>query len=199
MRWTGPDKDEIWRQLSEVLGAEFVESGFCRQSKVRVEHGSWTITLDTYTVSSGHAHQVYTRIRAPFVNPEGFRFVIYRKGYFSDLGKFLGMQDIEVGNPDFDDAFIVQGNDEAKVVSLFTDRDLQARFSAQPKIRLEVKDSEGWFGPRFPAEVDELYFLASGVIKDIDRLKSLFDLFAAVLDRLCSIGGACQQTPDIVL
>ena len=28
----------------------------------------------------------------------------------------------------------------------------------QPKIRLEVKDSEGWFGPKFPEDVDELAF-----------------------------------------
>jgi len=30
---------------------------------------------------------------------------------------------------------------------------------AQPQIRLEVKDSEGWFGPKFPEGVDELHFL----------------------------------------
>ena len=56
---------------------------------------------------------------------------------------------------------------------------------AQPQIRLEVKDSEGWFGPKFPEDVDELHFQVVGVIKEVDRLKGLFDLFAAVLDRLC--------------
>ena len=54
-------------------------------------------------------------MRAPYVNPEGFRFTIYRKGLFSDLGKLLGMQDIEVGDPEFDEAFIIKGNDESKV------------------------------------------------------------------------------------
>ena len=54
-------------------------------------------------------------MRAPYVNPEGFRFTIYRKGFFSDLGKLLGMQDIEVGDPEFDEAFIIKGNDEDRV------------------------------------------------------------------------------------
>ena len=54
-------------------------------------------------------------MRAPYVNPEGFRFTIYRKGIFSELGKLLGMQDIEVGDPEFDEAFIIKGNDEFKV------------------------------------------------------------------------------------
>ena len=70
---------------------------------------------------------------------------------------------------------------------------------AQPTIRLDVKDSEGWFGPKFPEDVDELHFQAVGVIKDVERLKSLFDLFAAVLDRLCKIGSAYKREPGVTL
>ena len=69
----------------------------------------------------------------------------------------------------------------------------------QPRIHLEVKDSEGWFGPKFPENVDELYFRVVGVIKDVERLKSLFDLFAAVLNQLCRIGSAYKQEPGIAL
>ena len=70
---------------------------------------------------------------------------------------------------------------------------------AQPQIRLEVKDSEGWFGPSFPEDVDELHFQVLGVIKEADRLKALFDLFAAVLDRLCRIGSAAEREPGVSL
>ncbi len=70
---------------------------------------------------------------------------------------------------------------------------------AQPKIHLEVKDSEGWFGPKFPDDVDELYFQVVGVIQDVERLKALFDLFAAVLDQLCRIGSAYKREPEITL
>ena len=113
MGWFGPSKDEAWRQLSQEIGAEFVEGGFWKGNKVQAQVGTWTITLDTYTVHTQHSHVTYTRMRAPYVNPEGFRFTIYRKGFFSDLGKLLGMQDIEVGDPEFDEAFIIKGNDES--------------------------------------------------------------------------------------
>ena len=43
---------------------------------------------------------------------------------------------------------------------------------------LTVKDDEGWFGTSFPEGVDELFFRVGGVIKDVERLKSLYDLFA---------------------
>jgi len=199
MNWFGPDKEEVWRQLCREIGGEFVEGGFWKGNKVQVHVQPWTITLDTYTVNTQHSHVTYTRMRAPYVNPEGFRFTIYRKGFFSELGKLLGMQDIEVGDPEFDEAFIIKGNDEVRVQNLFADARLRELVKVQPTIRLDVKDSEGWFGPKFPENVDELHFQVVGVIKDVDRLKSLFDLFAAVLEQLCRIGSAYKQEPGVTL
>ncbi len=199
MGWFGPSKDEVWRQLSEKIGAEFVEGGFWKGGKVQAHVGPWTVTLDTYTDSSTDHSVHYTRMRAPYVNSEGFRFMVYRKGFFSDLGKLLGMQDIEVGEPDFDEAFIIKGNDEDRVRVLFSDAKIRQMIQDQPHIRLEVKDSEGWFGPKFPENVDELHFQVIGVIKDVDRLKSLFDLFAAVLDQLCKMGSAYKQDAGVEL
>jgi hypothetical protein len=55
-----------------------------------------------------------------------------------------------------------------------------------------------WFGATVPEDVDELHFQAVGVIKDIERLKDLIDLFAA-LDQLCRIGSGNEQEPDVTL
>jgi hypothetical protein len=133
------------------------------------------------------------------VNPEGFGFTIYRKGFFSALGKLLGMQDIEVGDPDFDEAFVIKGNDEGKVCGLFANPKIRQMIQDQPKVRLTVKDSEGWFGPKFPDDVDELHSEVVGVIKDVERLKALFDLFGAVLDQLFRIGSAHKHKPGVEL
>jgi hypothetical protein len=70
---------------------------------------------------------------------------------------------------------------------------------AQPRIRVQVKDDEGWFGTRFPDGVDELYFVAVGVIKDLELLRGLFDLFAALLHQLCNIGSAYENDPGVTL
>jgi hypothetical protein len=195
----GPGKDEAWRRLGQEAGAEFVEGGFWKGSKVQAHVGPWTVTLDAYTVHTGHAHFTYTRMRAPYVNPEGLRFTVYRNGLFSELGKLLGMQDIEVGDPEFDEAFIIKGTDESRVRELFADQEVRSLMLGQPQIRLEVKDSEGWFGQSFPEDVDELHFQVVGVIKDVDRLKALFDLFAAVLDRLVRTGLAYEREPGVSL
>lgn len=198
-RMFGPTQKELWRQLSAEMNARFVEGGLWKGDRVQATHGEWTVTLDKYVVSTGKVTVVYTRMRAPYVNPDGFRFKVYRRGLFSDLGKFLGMQDVEVGHEEFDRDFIIKGNDESKLRHLFGNPKLRELVAAQKDIDFSVKDDEGWFGPAFPDGVDELAFLVVGVIKDIERLKQLYELFGATLDELCRIGSAYQSDPGVRL
>ncbi len=196
-KWFGPSKSEVWRQLCSETGADYVEGGFWKKDKAVATHGEWTITLDTYAVSTGKVVIMFTRLRAPYVNPDGFRFTIYRRGLFSEIATWLGMQDIEVGHPDFDRDFIIKGTDPVKVKALFDDPRLRELIAAQPEIHLAVEDDEGTFGADFPEGTDELRFHVRGIIKDAERLKLLFELFAETLDQLCRIGSAYEEAPKI--
>ncbi len=196
----GPSREEVWRQLCTEIGADFVDGGFWKGDKVQAQVRSWTVTLDTYSVHTQHSHITYTRMRAPFVSRDGFRFSIYRKGLFSGLGKALGMQDVEVGHSlHFDQDFIIKGNDEAKVRALFANPEIRRLIGEQPEIRLELKDDEGFFRTHFPEGVDELHFQVVGIIKEVDRLKKLFDLFAEVLEELYRMGSAGEENPGVAL
>jgi hypothetical protein len=196
----GPSREEVWQQLCTEIGADFVDGGFWRGDKVQAQVRNWTVTLDTYTVSTGHGHVTYTRMRTPFVSHDGLRFRIYRKSLFSGLGKALGMQDIEVGHSlHFDEDFIIQGNDESKVRALLGNSEIRRLIAEQPQISLELKDDEGFFRTHFPEGVDELHFQVVGVIKDVQRLKQLFDLFAEVLEELYRVGSASEQDPGVTL
>jgi hypothetical protein len=73
---------------------------------------------------------------------------------------------------------------------LLSNPHFRALIALQPEIHLSVKDDEGWFATQLPDGVDELWFSATGIIKDLDRLKRLFDLFADVLDALVDLGAA---------
>src|SRR6266542_6858294 len=124
-RMFGPSRKEIWRQLSSKSGASYIDGGFWKGDKVQAAHDQWTVTLDTYAVSTGKATIVFTRMRAPYVNSGGFRFTVYRKGLFSGIGKMLGMQDIEIGDEAFDHDFIVKGDDEAQVRELLANQKIR--------------------------------------------------------------------------
>ena len=126
-------------------------------------------------------------------------FKISREGFFSSIGKFFGMQDIEIGDPFFDKQFIIKGNDPKKIKLLLADDRIKELCQTQPRIHLSIKDDEGWFGTDFPEGVDELYFECVGVIKETALLKALFGLFCLVLQRLVQIDSAYEDDPQVVL
>ena len=194
----GPSTAEIWSTLAEGIGADY-QHGRWGGGKVVAEIGQWTVTLDTYTVSTGKSTVTFTRMRAPYVNADGFRFIIYRSSIFTPLGVLLGMQDIQIGDAEFDREFVVKSNDPPRVRQLLSDAALRELLRSQERIHLEVKDHEGVFGAHFPEGVDMLNFTAHGVIKDMDRLQRLFELFAHTLHRLCHMGSAYEDDPRVKL
>jgi len=133
------------------------------------------------------------------VNPDDFRFTVYRKSIFSGIATALGMQDIRIGDREFDDDFVIKATHEERVRTLLSSPRLRELIDAQKNIHLTVKDDEGCFGATFPDGVDELYFAVPGTISDVARLKLLYDLFAETLDRLCTIGAAYERDPGVAL
>jgi hypothetical protein len=205
----GPRQIDVWKQLSDELGGTFVKGGFFKTNRVEARVGKWTVTLDTYTVSTGKSTIVFTRMRAPFTNEDGFRFVIHRKSMFSGVGKLFGMQDIEVGgpkfesleplfgapsyvdpeiiesgDPEFDRDFIIKSNDVARARLLFKQLKIRELVSLQPSIELKI-NAKGSNKRQVRNDGDaELYFQVTGVIKDLERLKQLFELYSEVLKSL---------------
>ena len=172
-----------------------VVSGKATRSRPIPNNGRspWTRTPKAHRPLQHHLHAD----AGPYVNKDGFQFTIYRTGIFSGLGKWLGMQDVDVGYPEFDEAFVIKGNDEAKLRALFANPRIRQLIEIEPDIHLTVQGDEGWFGTQFPQGVDELYFSVPRVIKDVEELKSLYCLFAEVLHHLCHIGSAYENDPQL--
>jgi hypothetical protein len=164
-------RDAAWMQLASEIGAEFIKGGFFRSSKVEAHVNEWTITLDTYSVPSGDSNTLYTRIKAPFDNKDGYQFTLARKGLVSKLDKALGAKDIELGDADFDRDFYIRGKDEARIRALFANLRIRQLIEGQRSIRLGIKNND-------------LIFETQGEIKDVERLKSLFELFREMLPQL---------------
>jgi hypothetical protein len=195
----GPSKAEIWSQMAADIGADYIEGGWFKGDGVVYQHGEWKLVLDTYTVQSNNSSTTYTRLRAPFVNKDGLYFKIYREGVFSSVGKFFGMQDLEIGDPFFDDSFVIKGNNQQQLIRLLSDEQLKNLMHDQSRISLEIRDDEGWFGADFAEGVDELYFCRVGVMRDVAELKALFELVSHTLTRLVQIDSAYENDPNVDL
>lgn len=194
----GPSKQEIWQQLAHKIGASYIDGGWLGKDKVIAKHGQWTITLDTELKQYGKTTVRYTRICAPFINKDGFKFNIYRRGFLSGLGKTLGVEDVEIGIDPFDYDFIIQGNDHYKLWKLFAHDRIRELISNQPDISLKITAAdEGWFEDNFADNVDKIEFRVRGTLTQMVLLQELFLLFAELLDHLCTIGSAYEDDPTL--
>ncbi|WP_034328869.1 hypothetical protein [Alkaliphilus transvaalensis] len=196
----GPGLDEVWSQLAEEIGGEFIKGSFTKSSKLITKLKEWTIVLDTYTVSTGKSSIVYTRMRVPYVTTDGFHFKVYKKSIFSDIGKLFKMQDVVIGHEEFDEEFIIKANNEEQVRKLLSKDSIRFLINENPSITLEIQDKEeGLFVEKLPEKTRFLLFQEVGVIKDTERLKKLYLLASEVLNQLCEIGSALDDDPKITL
>ena len=109
MNWFGPSKDEVWRQLSEQIGAEFVDGGFWKGNKVQVHVKPWTINLDRGLSGEEEWARSHEYVLPSSSTRRAFGSRSTGRTSSVDLGKLMGMQDIEVGDPEFDEVFDHQG------------------------------------------------------------------------------------------
>jgi len=165
-------RDDSWSQFASEIGAEFIGGGLFRTSKVQARVKQWTIVLDTYSVSTGDdSSETYTRIKTPIQDKDGFWFTMSRTGLIAKLDKALGAQKIEVGDVEFDGAFTIRSNNESKVRALFSNLKIRQMIQAQKSITIAIRKNE-------------LRLETRGVIRDVERLRSLFELFKETLNQL---------------
>ncbi|MGA8480479.1 MAG: hypothetical protein WB696_21155 [Chthoniobacterales bacterium] len=194
-RFFVPTRDEIWEQLAEEIGGNFYDGGlWLGDSKVRAHVGDWIVTLDTYKDTG----TISTRLRAPFVNKDGFVFSIFRENSFEDRHSD-DTQDLEVGHVDFDERFVIKSNNVEEVKKLFSDDKIRELLKRQPQVYFSAAKDSGWYSKDFPDGIGELLFKVRSEIKDLARLKELYGLFGETLDQLCRIGAATHDDPGLVI
>lgn len=195
----GPSQKEVWSEFAEEIEGKFIEGGIFKGNKIEARFENWTITIDTYTQSSGNTSQTYTRLRAPYKELQKLDFKVYKSGIFSGIGKALGMQDVIIGDSEFDENFIIKGSDDDKLKELLQLDKIRELISIESKIRIETKREKSLFSSKLPEDVNQLYFIGGGVIKDKERLTNIYFLAAFILKQLSQIGVAAQDNPQVEL
>jgi hypothetical protein len=195
LRTFGISRQEIWRGFADDIGARYEPAGWRKSDRVVLDLTPWQIVLDIYL----HENFIFTRLRAAFVTAAGMRFRTYRQTPWGTLRKALGMRDIEIGDPPFDDEFIVRSNQPEKIVALLANESIRTHLLTQTYSQLEIRDNDGRRGPRYPANVDSLWFSTADRIDDPGRLRASFDLVAETLNQLVAIGAATQDVPGVQL
>lgn len=169
---TGHSEEEIWQQVTRDLqGREIFEyRAVLQQAGLRI-----ILHIDIDLGGGFESGYAITRFQAP-VLAGGFEFYLRPEHIFDEAAKWLGMQDVPTGYPEFDEHFIIKTNNEAKVKAVFADPQVRKVLCALPHGTVELK----------PADIENekatlLQLIIEEGITDPARLRSVYHTFLLVL------------------
>ena len=112
-------------------------------------------------------------IEVPFENQDALEFMIIPETLGHKIKKAFGhLEEIEVGESDFDAKFLVRGNDEGKIKSLFSKPHIREFLLNQRSLGLQLT----------PTSLNFYTILYFG---SFDHLKVIYDGFSEILNELC--------------
>lgn len=179
-----PSQQSVWSKVAAHFKGEMIDHGFWSDLSLRFRHKSWTVYVDNYTRSQAQHEVMFTRFRALVMNPTALYFQVYTETLGSKLGKLLGMQDIQIGDPQFDQAFIIKGNQPELIRKLFRSEELRKTMLRSSKVDIWLHDRMYLHGDRCPEGLAQVYFETTGIEKSTDQLIGVGNLICAMLNGL---------------
>ena len=134
------------------------------------------VILDTYTKTRHHSVSgkrratvdTFTRLVMQVSNPSVLSFEPSREGALAKVTQRIVGKDIQTGDPELDKRLSINGEPEEGVQRLLTAEALRQPLLEAPKLDLRL------------SEAGELTYRQPGVEKDRQRLRSIFELLAAL-------------------
>ena len=103
--------------LARRLGLEFkrhkAKLGFEPPPTVAGPHRNRAVRFFSYTIRSGKNSTTWSAVAAAVGGAGGFSLELFPKHFLNRIAAAFGLQDIQVGDPLFDQAFVVKSNDPA--------------------------------------------------------------------------------------
>lgn len=174
--YIGTTEDEIWQQIAADINDDTLEY------RALIQQNDKQITLDIDIDLGGGFEGGYatTSYSAPLAGHH-FKFAVHEEHFTDEIGKFFGMQDIEIGYPELDHHLVIKTNDEAKVKTLFADPKVREVFTSLTDFDfgIHLHDIEH--------SNEKQAFLELNIedgITDIATLKELYHVFYMVLQAI---------------
>ncbi len=181
----GKDYGPVWQQFADEKKGEYSPIS---DHRVLFNHTDFTVAFDAYTHYTVVGHTTndadYTRGFAEFISPDDFTFRLTEQGFFENIAKLFGAQDIEVGDREFDKRFMIRSNDHMRTSFLLSKPEIAQPLQELQTLRFEITQEEGLWGEKPNEGKYMLYCVIEGKLKTIDDLNRLHQLFVSTLDKL---------------
>ncbi|WP_400192269.1 hypothetical protein [Hymenobacter sp. B81] len=174
---TADTEAALWNQLTTDLH----ENDALLDYAVRLDQGGHTIFLAIDIDLGGGFEGGFesTTLLAPLAHDCALRFSIHEQNWMNELGKLLGLEDIELGYPAVDDAFIIKTNDPDALRAVLADEAIRALLLRHRDFRLTL-------GPNNDTLDGDicLAFTKDEALTDPEQLREAYQLVYSLLQAI---------------
>lgn len=114
------EHQQAWQTVAQQLRLSYFNTSQWQVGEIQGSYRGHEVRIWSFHRGGGKNKQTYTAITTRLPQSLGLGLHITPEGFFTGLGKAFGVQDIQVGDQRFDQAFLIKGRDEAKVVRLLS-------------------------------------------------------------------------------
>jgi hypothetical protein len=165
---------KAWGELARQTGLMLRPGSWTRPPAVTGGYKGFNVYLYTYTQGSGKHKVTYTSmvVYLPFMNRAHVR--VTREGFLSSITKAFGSQDIHIGDPAFDGAYVIKSDTPEYVRDLLTPEIRGMMLGGNPDINFTVARGT-------------VFHNRQGIEKNTALLRYILDLLAAIAARIVEI------------
>lgn len=181
-----------WQTFAAEVNGSWIEPEVHNNARLEIARASGTIVIET-DVSMIMVGKVFVPVHSTIFSTDRpsdrrHRFSVSRANFATSVAEWFGSLDIQVDDEVFDKAFVLKGETPDFVRTVFADQALRELYRADFDGSLALKDDTAMFSDPTPG-IDPLELTVSGLVDDLTRLRRLYALFSATVDRVVAAGG----------
>jgi hypothetical protein len=187
VRWQQRKTLENLTKLASRLGLELkrqpAKMGFEPTPTLEGRHRNRPVRFFNYATGSGKSRRTWSAVSAAVPGAGAFTLELAAENFITRVAAALGMQDIQVGDPTFDRAFIVRSNDAAAAAAALLPEIRTHLLTAFPRVvcgELAVKGGE-------------VRYAETGGLGDAACVARLADM----LEVVCDLAEVAEALPNV--
>lgn len=178
-KFSGQTENEIWEQISQDMARE---DDILEYTAI-IEQQGQAILFDIDIDLGGGFESGFetTRFTATVPEQTTLHFHLYPQDWVNEIGKLFGMEDVALGYPELDAAYIVKTNQPETLKQIFTESEIQQLLLKYPKAHLKLapNEDEGETSLRL-----SVYFYEA--VTNPTDLQQVYHLLIIFLDKIAS-------------
>ena len=174
--FSGATETEIWQQVAADMHQQTEILEYSAQLNQQNHQVYFDIDIDLGGGFEGGFET--TTFMAPVENHD-LKFHLHPQNWLNEIGKILGMEDVELGYPEFDKTFIIKASNPEKLKAIFADESIRQTLLKYPNCELKLSHESDEPGAR-----NLLTFSLDLALISPEHLREIYHVMLQILDQL---------------